>query len=660
MRLLYNGPLWQPAQQAAALVQSSSSFKLGRAPSFIAADVLPAPAPARHDDPLFPHIDHTTAPALTPVPVPLPADGRLTLHALRALVSAGLIDSVVLAFPDIHGRPMGKTLDARYFLAHGLRGSHACAYLLGCDVAMTPLPDAAVLPGTDGRYGDVELVPDMSSLCVMAWREKTAMVVCDVYLQQQPQPRELGGSHAVAADETTVLSGSVVASNSLLSQTALQQQAKTCQASLINKEATEQHLEVDSAPRTMLRRQLARARALGFTVTAATELEYYLLQLPVLSPTLRADSGHSGGSDGALPGFGESALLALLPRLPSQDYHLLQAGRDEPLSRALRSALTRSAVPVEGSKGEAGPGQQELNTRPANALAAADATVRYKLCVKDVARAWGRAATFMAKPFASLAGSGCHLHVNLAWADSNADSHISTKVATSASENETNTAWQQEYTADGDPVLGENAFAGRGGEELLRAFVGGVAAHTPAILPLFAPNPNAFARLRAAVWAPARVGAGEDSRAAALRTVGAPGARGRRLEVRVAGADANPYLALAAVVAAGLDGVERARDAVRESVRSPGAATMTTTMTAMTRDEVARMGAKAAVGAVPEQAMPRSLREALALWSAPDSFARRAFGDATVEHLGAVLVAEQDAFELTVGDWERERYFEQV
>jgi glutamine synthetase len=458
---------------------------------------------------------------------------------------------------------------------------------------MTPLPGSALARAAAAAgFGDLELRPDLSTLRAMTWRDKAAVVICDVV------------PHAPAPTEAPCLSA--------------------------------------VAPRSLLKQQLARAHRLGFAVTAATELEYFLLDC-------------APAALGRGVGFSPAALLPLLPARASQDYQLLQAGADEPLARAMRSHLNASAVPVEGSKGEAAPGQHELNTAHCGALEAADRAALFKLCVKDVARAAGKTATFMAKPFAHLAGSGCHLHVNLrriapTEAGTSACAGAGTGVAGSSGGdgNEGSnafTVYDHPLSRGGDNDTGHASHSGGGGggsngrdSAVLAAFLGGLTSHAASLMPLWAPTANSYKRLAAAAWAPAALGWAEDSRAAAFRLVGR--GESRRIEVRLAGADANPYLALAAVVAAGCDGIERGLVCpARASVDSSGG------------------GDNEAAAAAP---LPLSLPRALELWSAPDSFPRRAFGAAVAEHVAAVVGAEARAHELSVSDWERERYLEQA
>jgi len=328
---------------------------------------------------------------------------------------------------------------------------------------------------------------------------------------------------------------------------------------------------VEVAPRTILRRQLDRLGAAGLEAKAATELEYYLFRTPY--------------DEAARQGYGgiEPAGWYI------EDYQLLQGARTEPFHAAVRRHLSRSGVPVESSKGEWGLGQHELNVRYAGALEMADRHVVLKQCLKETADRQGLSVTFMAKYAADRAGSSCHVHVSL-WRD------------------------------------GVNA------EEELRWLIGGWLTRVPELMVLLAPTVNSYKRYVDGSWAPTRLAWSHDNRTAGFRTVGHGDSR--RVECRIPGADCNPYLALAALVAAALDGIEH-------RVEPPPA---------FVGD---------AYGASEIDQVPRSLREATDLFAA-SAFAKEALGAEVVEHYTHFFRTEQAAFDAAVTDWERRRYFERI
>ncbi len=345
--------------------------------------------------------------------------------------------------------------------------------------------------------------------------------------------------------------------------------------------ATEERVSV--APRSILRSQIEKLAGAGFTAQAASELEYYLYR----------DSYR----DAARKGWRglEPAGWYL------EDYHALQGTREEPFTAAVRRHLRDSGIPVENSKGEWGLGQHELNVRYAEALQMADRHIVFKQCLKEVAEQTGISVTFMAKFAQDRAGSSCHIHLSL-WRD------------------------------------GKNAFHGDGAlgpvkcSDCFRWFLGGWLAHTPDVMVFYAPTINSYKRFVDASWAPTRLAWSYDNRTAGFRVVG----RGKslRVECRIPGADANPYLAYAALVAAGLDGIERRIE--------PGPAF---------QGDVYR--------AAELPRIPRTLPEAIGEFER-SPFVRKALGDDVVEHLLHFARTEQGTFEGVVTDFERRRYFERI
>jgi glutamine synthetase len=340
------------------------------------------------------------------------------------------------------------------------------------------------------------------------------------------------------------------------------------------------------APRSILRRQLDRAAHAGFHPKMGSELEFFLL-----------DDGYPEAHRKGYRGLTPSQRYV-------EDYHLLSGTFAEPVIGAIRSGADASGIPVEFSKGEWGPGQHEINLRYAPALEMADRHVVYKQAAKEIAAAHGRSLTFMAKFDEKLAGSSLHVHVSL-WDD--ADRPVFAGGPRLA----------------GTPVTASDTF---------RHFLGGLLAHAREIALLFAPTPNSYKRYRAGTFAPTGIAWSYDNRTAGFRVVGAGDSL--RVECRIPGADANPYLAYAALIAAGLDGIEHARD--------PGPA--------FTGD---------AYAAAELPRVPGSLPEATLLFEA-SALARRAFGDAVVEHLVHFARTEHREVESRVSDVERARYFERI
>jgi glutamine synthetase len=280
----------------------------------------------------------------------------------------------------------------------------------------------------------------------------------------------------------------------------------------------------------------------------------------------------------------------------SADNDLLVSGWAEEVIGTIRRQMPDAGVPIEVSQGEGGAGQHEIGLTHADPVEAADRHVVYKHGVKDIAAAAGYAATFMAKVDDGQAGSSCHVHISL--------------------------------TRDG-----ACAVSSRDGElsDFGRAFLGGLVTHTPELTLLCAPYANSYRRLLPGSLAPANMTWGHDNRTAAVRVIRS--AEALRFEVRVPGADVNPYLALAAVIAAGLAGLERG---VEPPSPTSGNAYAT---------EAA--------------ALPRDLTEAVTAF-AESEVAAAAFGAGVRDHFAALGRAELEAHRAAVTDRDLQRGFERA
>ena len=446
--------------------------------------------------------------------------GMLTLEQLKAMVSKGEIETVLAGFTDHYGRLMGKRFDAEMFVDEiAASGGHACDYLLTVDMEMEPVPGYSFANWELG-YGDIHMVPDLATLRVASWLEKTAFVVCDVKSEKT-------------------------------------------------------HDYVGVAPRSILRRQVEAAKKLGYTGYAGTELEHYLFQTS----------------------YRQAAQQDFRNLEPAgwylEDYHMLQGMRTEGFHAAARRHLKNSGVPVENSKGEWGRGQHELNVRYAEVLDMADRHVVFKQALKEIAEAMGMSVTFMAKFAADGAGSSCHIHFSL-WRDK------------------------------------KNVFEGK--SDVFRHFLGGWIAHVPDVMVLYAPTVNSYKRYVDGSWAPTRMAWSMDNRTAGFRVVGS--GQSLRIENRIPGADCNPYLALAASLASGLDGIANKIEPPEVFVGDIYQA----------RD-------------LPR--VPYTLSQALEKFE-NSKFAKAAFGNEVVEHYSHFYRTEAAAYDKAVTDWERRRYFERI
>lgn len=337
---------------------------------------------------------------------------------------------------------------------------------------------------------------------------------------------------------------------------------------------------VDESPRSVLRRQLARLESQGLTCYCASELEFYLFN----------QTYHSAFNSG---------YRDLLPSSDYRiDYHIMQPTRDEPLMRAIRNGMTAARVPVESSKGEWSRGQHEINFVYDEPLAMADMHVLFKQGVKEIADQQGKAVSFIAKYAPSEAGNSCHIHMSV---------------------------WRGRQSLF-------PAARGRGGSKYFRQFLGGLLKYSPELCLFFAPTINSYKRYQPGSWAPTRMAWAVDNRTVGYRVVGQ--GPGFRIENRMPGADANPYLAFAAMIAAGLAGVEEKLDCGDEYLGN-----------AYIDPNLARL--------------PLTLGEAADLLD-QSKFARAVLGDAVVNFYVRHARLEVEAFNNAVTDWEKARYFERI
>lgn len=329
---------------------------------------------------------------------------------------------------------------------------------------------------------------------------------------------------------------------------------------------------VQPSPRQVLKAQVDRAAALGLTPMMGSELEFYLLR------ETYAEAHQQGYVD-------------LTPSVPYiLDYHILATTYDEPLIRSIRNAMHAAGMRVETSKGEAWPGQQEINFRFADALTMADNHVVYKNGAKEIAFLNGCSITFMAKPFQDWIGNSCHIHSSL---------------------------WR-----DGEPCF-------RDDDAMFEGFLAGQIACFEELALFLAPTINSYKRYAAGSWAPTTLAWGHDNRTCGFRVVGHGASK--RAETRIPGGDVNPYLAFAAVIAAGLHGIEQ-----QLPLPPPLEGNAY-------ESDAARF--------------PSSLREAVAALDG-GSMARAAFGDQVVDHYLNYARTEQRLYDAFVTDWERSRYYE--
>jgi glutamine synthetase len=447
----------------------------------------------------------------------------LDLPAVRALADKGEIDTIILAAPDMQGRLQGKrVMPAFFFESVASEAAEGCAYLLATDIECAPVPGYELTSWEKG-YGDFVFVPDFSTLRLAPWQPGAAICLADI---------ELMG-----------------------------------------------HKPAEMAPRTMLKKQLARLAGHGLTAYAATELEFILFRTSY-------EEAWSRGYRDLVPANQYNC-----------DYSILGTARVEPVIRKIRNAMEAAGIQVENSKGECNFGQHEINFRYGEALTAADNHVVYKEAAREIAAEAGHALTFMAK-FNEREGNSCHTHLSL-------------------------------RDKAGKPVFLDAD--GHSPSLLFRKFLAGLLRHAPALALFWAPNINSYKRYAAGSFAPTALAWGMDNRTCAFRVLGHGASL--RVENRLPGGDVNPYLALAAMIAAGLDGIERDLPPAPVFVGN------------------------AYEGDLPR--IPKTLAHAARLFTESD-FTKAAFGADVVAHYGNMAQVELDAFDAAVTDWEKFRSFERM
>ncbi|WP_020661781.1 glutamine synthetase family protein [Amycolatopsis benzoatilytica] len=447
----------------------------------------------------------------------------LTLEALRERVTAGTIDTVLVAITDMQGRLQGKRCSAEYFLEEvASHATEACNYLLAVDVDMNTVDGYAVSSWESG-YGDFVLRPDFSTLREIPWQEGTALVLADV-------ERVEGGPVSVS-------------------------------------------------PRQVLRRQLDRLAEHGLVAYAGTELEFIVF-----------DESYESAWDKRYQNLKPANQYNV-------DYSMLGTARIEPLLRRIRNEMAGAGLYPESAKGECNPGQHEIAFRYTEALATCDNHGIYKNGAKEIAAQEGKSLTFMAK-YNEREGNSCHIHLSL-------------------------------RSKSGEAVLpgdGEHGFS-----KLMQHYLAGQLEALRELTYFFAPNINSYKRYVRGSFAPTAIAWGHDNRTCALRVVGH--GDGLRVENRVPGGDVNPYLGVAAMVAAGLYGIENELPLEPEFVGD-------------------------AYGS-DKPRVPSTLAEAEAALDG-SRIARHAFGDDVVDHYLNAARIEREAYDRAVTDWERIRGFERL
>lgn len=344
------------------------------------------------------------------------------------------------------------------------------------------------------------------------------------------------------------------------------------------------HEDVPHSPRAILKKQVKRLEAMGLKAFMASELEFFLFDQSY------DDARASGYRDlRTASGYNE-------------DYHIFQTTKEEDVMRAIRNGLHGAGIPVENSKGEASAGQEEINVRYAEALTMADRHAIIKNACKEIAWSRGKAITFLAKWNYGAAGSSSHIHQSL-------------------------------WSADGKAPLFLDKDAEHGMSAMMRNYVAGLLAHASEITCFLAPYINSYKRFVAGTFAPTKAIWSSDNRTAGYRLCGA-GTKGIRIECRVGGSDLNPYLAMAALLAAGISGIENKLELEEPFVGD-------------------------AYGGRDIREIPKTLREATAALDG-SRMLRDALGEKVVDHYVRAAQWEQEEYDRRITDWEVKRGFERA
>lgn len=344
------------------------------------------------------------------------------------------------------------------------------------------------------------------------------------------------------------------------------------------------HDEVPHSPRAILKKQVARLEAMGMKAYMASELEFFLFDQTY--------------DDARMSGYRDLQLVSGY----NEDYHIFQTTKEEDVMRAIRKGLQAAGIPVENSKGEASAGQEEINVRYADALTMADRHAIIKNACKEIAWSRGKAITFLAKWHYNAAGSSSHIHQSL-------------------------------WTSDGKTPLFFDENGEHGMSSTMKHYMAGLLSHASEITYFLAPYINSYKRFMAGTFAPTKAIWSKDNRTAGYRMCGEE-TKAIRVECRVGGSDLNPYLAMAALLAAGIDGIEKKMEL------EP----------AFTGD---------AYGAQGVREIPRTLRAATEALSG-SAMLREAFGSDVIDHYVRAAEWEQEEYDRRVTDWEVARGFERA
>ncbi len=448
----------------------------------------------------------------------------ITFSQLKKAISNDEIDTVLVCVSDMQGRLNGKRVTGKAFIDYVYKETHMCDYLYTVDMDMFTVPGYKSSSWETG-YGDMTVIPDLSTIKIAHWLEKTAIVLCDCLDHDGKKP--------------------------LMHST-----------------------------RQILRNVISKANKMGFEPMIGSELEFFLFNQTY-------DDIHKNNYSN----LQESSWYI-------QDYMIFQTTKEEDVLRELRNSLLKSGIYVECSKGEAAPGQEEINVVFTNALSMADNHILIKNAAKEIAFKHNKAITFMAKYKEEVGGSSCHIHNSLF-----------------------------------DKKTKKNVFYNSkdkyGMSNIFKSYVAGQIKFLSDISIFLAPNINSYKRFQDGSFAPTKSVWGIDNRTAGFRLAGHGSSI--RIECRVPGADVNPYLSFAVLVAAGLYGIEN-----KLKLEEPYSGN---------------------IYQKKVREIPKTLSEAINI-AKTSKLLKNIFEADVLEHYIHAAEWEQKEYDSSVNDWQLRRYFE--
>ena len=448
----------------------------------------------------------------------------ITFSQLKKAISNDEIDTVLVCVSDMQGRLNGKRVTGKAFIDYVYKETHMCDYLYTVDMDMFTVPGYKSSSWETG-YGDMTVIPDLSTIKIAHWLEKTAIVLCDCLDHDGKKP--------------------------LMHST-----------------------------RQILRNVISKANKMGFEPMIGSELEFFLFNQTY-------DDIHKNNYSN----LQESSWYI-------QDYMIFQTTKEEDVLRELRNSLLKSGIYVECSKGEAAPGQEEINVVFTNALSMADNHILIKNAAKEIAFKHNKAITFMAKYKEAVGGSSCHIHNSLF-----------------------------------DKKTKKNVFYNSkdkyGMSNIFKSYVAGQIKFLSDISIFLAPNINSYKRFQDGSFAPTKSVWGIDNRTAGFRLAGHGSSI--RIECRVPGADVNPYLSFAVLVAAGLYGIEN-----KLKLEEPYSGN---------------------IYQKKVREIPKTLSEAIKI-AKTSKLLKNIFEADVLEHYIHAAEWEQKEYDSSVNDWQLRRYFE--